>query len=113
MTSPAKRKGDAFERAVVEHLRANGHPAAERCYGAGRPDDVGDIDGVAGWTLQLRNLARLDVAGAVDAAERQRAAAGSLFAAAVLKRRGKPPGASYVVLDLDTFARLLADRSTP
>ena len=32
-------------------------------------------------------------------------------AAVVAKRRGKPVGDSYVVLDLDTFARLLADDS--
>ena len=45
-----KAKGSAFERDVVAFLRDHGHPFAERHYGAGRPEDVGDIDGIPGWT---------------------------------------------------------------
>jgi len=109
MTSPQARKGATFERAVVEYLRANGHPYAERAYGAGRPADVGDLDGLPGWTLELKNHTRMDLAGWSDEAEAERVHGRQPFAAVIAKRRGKPVDRSYVVLDLDTFARLLTE----
>ena len=44
MSSPQKIKGSQYERDVVKWLRSMGYPCAERAYGAGRHDDVGDID---------------------------------------------------------------------
>jgi hypothetical protein len=49
-----KRKGDIFERAVAGYLRCPGFPRAERGYGAGRPDDRGDIDGVPGFVIEVK-----------------------------------------------------------
>jgi hypothetical protein len=109
MTSPQARKGSTFERDVVEYLRANGFPYCERHYGAGRPDDVGDIDGVVGWTLELKNHRALDLAGWSDEAERERHNGRQRFAAVIAKRRGRPTEDSYVVMSLATFAELLAD----
>lgn len=43
----SKRKGSAFERDVVACLRENGFPYAGRSYGAGWPEDVGDVDGLS------------------------------------------------------------------
>jgi hypothetical protein len=42
VTSPAKRKGDRSERAVRDYFIARGYECA-RTYGAGRPDDIGDL----------------------------------------------------------------------
>jgi Holliday junction resolvase len=104
-----KAKGSLFEREVCAYLRENGHPYAERHYGAGRPDDVGDIDGIVGWTIEAKAHKSIDLAGFVDEVERERVNGRRSFAAVVAKRRGKPTADAYVVLSLSTFARLVAD----
>ena len=109
MTSPQARKGATFERDVVEFFRANGHPYVERAYGAGRPDDVGDLDGVPGWALELKNHQKLALSGWLEEAEVERVNARARFAAVIAKRRGKNAGQSYVVMTLATFAELLGD----
>ena len=109
MTSPAKVKGSAWERAVVAFLRAAGHGYVERSYGAGRPDDVGDVDGLPGWVIECKNHRALELAGWADEAERERQAAGAEYGCVVAKRRGKGPEHAYVVLTLAAFARLLHD----
>lgn len=113
MTSPQARKGSTFERDVVTFLRAHGHPYAERAYGAGRPQDVGDIDGVVGWTLECKNVRAIDLAGWSNEAEVERTHGRQPFAAVIAKRRGKPVAAAYVVMPLAQFARLLADEESP
>src|SRR5437879_1715176 len=111
MAHPSRAKGDEFERAVVAFLRANGHGYVERAYGAGRIDDHGDIDGIVGWTVQCRNRGRIDLAGALDDAERQRRTGitATPWVCAILKRRGRPVHDAYVVMTLAQFAALLAD----
>ena len=109
MTSPQARKGSTFERDVVTYLAGHGFPYCERTYGAGRPADVGDVDGIVGWTLEVKNHRSLDLAGWSDEAERERVNGRQPFAAVVAKRRCKPVAQSYVVMSLETFARLLAD----
>jgi hypothetical protein len=109
MTSPARRKGSQFERDVAAYLRDHGHPFAERAYGAGRPDDRGDIDGIVGWTLEVKNVRALDLAGWSGEAEAEAHNARHPNWAVVFKRRHRPTGDAYVLLDLATFAELLAD----
>jgi hypothetical protein len=109
MTSPQARKGSTFERDVVAYLAGHGFPYCERHYGAGRPDDVGDIDGIPGWTLEVKNHRAMDLAGWCDEAEAERVNGRQRFAAVVSKRRSKPVDDSYVVMSLSTFARLLAE----
>jgi len=111
VTSPQARKGAHFERAVVECLRAHGHRYAERAYGAGRPEDVGDIDGILGVVLECKAHRSIDLAGFMDEAERERVNAGAEIAVVVVKRRQKPVGQSYAVLTLDALAELLRLRS--
>lgn len=57
MTGPAKRKGDAAERALVKHLNAHGFPLARRGR-AGGEADLGDVFGIVdhggdAWTVQV------------------------------------------------------------
>jgi Holliday junction resolvase len=104
-----KLKGSAFERDVVGYLRDHGHPYVERCYGAGRPEDVGDIDGIPGFVIEAKAHKALNLAGWSDEAECERMAGRQLFAAVIAKRRGKPTSAAYVVLTLDSFARLVVE----
>ena len=107
-----KQKGSQFERAVVTYLAGHGFPYCERTYGAGRPADVGDVDGIVGWTLEVKNCKAMDLAGWSDESERERVNGRQRYAAVVAKRRGKPTDAAYVILSLATFAALLADEVT-
>lgn len=109
MTNRNKAKGSAFERDVVRHLRVNGFPHAERAYGAGRPDDRGDIVGLPGVVIECKNHARIDLAGWLAEAERERVNAGARFGVVVYKRRGCNAAKAYVVMDLATFAGIMRE----
>ncbi|MGO8870936.1 MAG: hypothetical protein ACLQPH_05945 [Acidimicrobiales bacterium] len=111
MSSAERRKGSQFERDVVAFLRANGHPYAERAYGAGRPDDRGDVDGIPGWTLELKNCQRLDLAGWCSEASSEAANARRPRWSVIFKRRNRPTADAYVLLDLATFAELLSEET--
>ena len=63
MTTPAKRKGSQYERDVVKWLISMGYPCAERAYGAGRHDDVGDIDGIDGVVIECKNEKKFNIPG--------------------------------------------------
>jgi hypothetical protein len=106
----ARRKGSQWERDVVAFLRSAGLVNAERAYGAGRPDDVGDIDGLPGVVVEAKNCARLEFGPWLDEAERERANAGAQFGIVVAKRRQRPVGEAFAVMTLEQLARLLAER---
>lgn len=89
MTSSAKDKGDRAEREVQALLRdLLGFPRIRRALGAGRSDDVGDIDGIRHAVIQV--TARDDLAGAVrdklPAVEIQRLNARKHFSAVFIRR---------------------------
>ena len=65
MTSAAKAKGSRAERMVVQYLIEQGWKYAERRL-AGARDDKGDIAGVNGVCFEVKNQARLNLAGWVD-----------------------------------------------
>jgi hypothetical protein len=106
----ARRKGATFERAVVDYLRAHGFPYAERAYGGGRPDDRGDIDGVPGWVIEVKNQKTIELARWVDEATREADQPHPLkrWWAVIAKRRNRPTADAYVVMPLSQFAELLA-----
>lgn len=104
-----KAKGSQFEPDVCTFLREHGFPHAERHYGAGQPDDVGDIDGVVGWTLEVKNCKGIDLAGWSDETEAERVNGRQPFAAVIAKRRNRPTADAYVILTLATIACLLAE----
>jgi hypothetical protein len=107
--SGPKRKGSSFERDIVVFLQAHGFPFAERSYGAGRPGDVGDIDGLPGFVIEAKACRSIDLAGWVDEAETERTNARQPFAIVIAKRRNRPTGAAYAVMTLESFARLVGD----
>jgi hypothetical protein len=102
-----KRRGSQYERDVVHYLQDHGFPDCERAYGAGRPADIGDLVGLPGLCCELKNHARLELARWVDEAERERLNAKQPFAVVIAKRRGKSAAQSYVVMDLESFTRLV------
>lgn len=110
----ARSKGSAFERDVVAVLRAAGHRYAERGYRLGAPDDRGDVDGIPGYLFECRNRRAIELAGWLDeiVAEAEAVATWrrvSQVPVLVVKRRGKPASQAYAVLELATFAKLIAD----
>jgi hypothetical protein len=111
VSSPERRKGTGFELEIVNFLRTHGFPMAGRAYGAGRPDDVGDINGVAGWCLEAKNHKSLDLAGWCSEAAAESANARTSWWAVIAKRRNRPVSDAYVVMPLEQFARLLAGRA--
>lgn len=107
--SAAKAKGTAAETAVVNFLRRSGWPHCERRALSGALDK-GDIAGIPGVVIEVKNQAKLDLAGFVDEAETERANDGADVAAAWIKRRGKgDPADWYVAMTGRQFLELLLD----
>lgn len=71
-----------------------------------------DILGVPGWHLRVTTGDRRTWGGAVDSAEQAAALAGPEHAAVIAYRRGQPVSRAFVVLSLDTFADMIAERGT-
>lgn len=91
MANPNKRRGDRAELEVQAMLREHLGVPARRALGAGRKDDIGDIDGVPFTAIQVCNWQ--NVAAAVRQkpleAERQREHKhDGLFAATFVRLRG-------------------------
>jgi hypothetical protein len=57
VTTPSKRKGDAWEREIVAALIRSGHLTAERRK-AGSSDDRGDIQGIPGVCIEAKDCAQ-------------------------------------------------------
>jgi hypothetical protein len=112
----AKKAGTSWETEIVNALIRNGWPHAERRRLAGAADR-GDVAGVAGWVIEAKNTARLDLAGAVDEATKEAlndntGVLGVSHGAAWIKRRGKATAEDgYVVLTGATFMQLLREAS--
>jgi len=104
-----KARGSQFERDEAGYLRDHGHRYVERAYGAGRPDDAGDLDGLPRWTVEVKACRALDLAGWMDEARREQGHAGTEYTAVVAKRRNRPVADAYVVLPLADWARLVGE----
>lgn len=110
MTGSMKRKGDRAELEVQALIRdLTGWPA-RRKLGAGRADDMGDIDGVPDTVIQVANYTdmtramREKVPGCVEQQER----AGATYGATFLRRRG---GSYVVVLTPEQWATYAREAS--
>ncbi len=105
MTSAAGQKGKRAEREAAAELEdLLGYPVRRKLQ-EGRAEDHGDLEGLPNCTIQVKNFAdtsralREGVAGAVA----QQAAAGTLFGAAMIRRRG---GGFWVAMSVEQFATL-------
>jgi hypothetical protein len=108
VTSKSKAKGSAWERAIVDYLRAVGWPFAERRL-AGSSKDRGDIAGVVGVVIEAKNTARLTLADWLDEADLERANDNAWLGVVWHKRRGKASAADgYVTMTGAQFTALLA-----
>ena len=112
VSNPNKAKGSAAERASCDYLNVRG-VEAERVP-AGATLDRGDI-----WVpdknwpaIQVKNHARLDLAGWVDDVAIQARNAGRETGIVIHKRRGKGnPASWYVTCTLDTLITLIEGKN--
>ena len=105
MSNPNKAKGDRWERPVLKYLQEVFGRAAIRPRQEGFVD-VGDVH-ISPFALQLKDEAKLNLSGYVNDADKQAAAAGEPFGAAVVKRRRYSTESGYVVMTLRTFRDVL------
>jgi hypothetical protein len=103
---PSKRKGDVAEREVERILQDLLGVPARRMLGAGRLDDVGDIDGVPETCIQVvnapSNTLRMVREKPLEA-EEQRKRRGATFAATFVRLRG---GEYRVVMTPEQWATM-------
>jgi len=105
--SRSRAAGTRWETAIVGWLRVNGRPHVERRAMNGN-HDRGDITGIPGLVIEAKNARRVELAQWVDEALAERVNADADLAVVWVKRRGKTsPGDAFVVMDGDTFMRLL------
>jgi hypothetical protein len=105
MANPSKKKGSLFEREVCEYLRAY-FPAVERRVLAGALDR-GDVAGLPDWAVEVKATRDIDLAGALNEAEREANNAGAIWYAAIIKRRNRNIGQAYVTMPLYLWAELV------
>jgi hypothetical protein len=110
MANPSKRKGTSFEVAVVDFLQAHGFPYAERRAQRG-VNDAGDVAGVVGWTLEVKNCRTLELGPWMNEAHTEAANDGTSRFAVIHKRRQHGTAEAFVSMPLRLFAELLADGS--
>ena len=102
-----KNKGDRAEREAAELLsKATGYEV-RRQLGAGRLDDIGDLDGIPETIVQVADWADKSAACLEKPreAEMQRWNAKAKYAASMIRWRG---GQWRLVMTIDQFARLIS-----
>jgi hypothetical protein len=104
-----KTKGTAAESAVVGYLITHGFPDAERRALNGT-QDRGDIAGVPGVCIEVKNQREFELAGWLDEALREGRMANAPVTVVWHKRRNKGhPGEWYVTMTGEQFVKLIAD----
>jgi len=107
MANTAKNKGTAAETAIVDHLKENGFPFAERRTANGS-NDRGDINVSPDVVIEVKNCRTMELAGWVDEAIVEGENAGAWLTAVWHKRMRKgQPGDWYVTMDGHMFVALL------
>lgn len=105
--SASRRKGTAWESAIVDYLKDHGWRHAERRALAGNADR-GDIAGVPSVVIEAKNAKTINLAGWLDETTTEATTDHADVGALWIKRRGRTdPGAGYVVMDGATFTYLL------
>ena len=115
--SRSRDKGTVAETAIVDYLRGNGHPYAERRALHGI-DDLGDITGIPGVVIEAKACVKIELSEWAKEADREAQAADRRWPAHAPhlrvvwhKRKGKSsPADWFVTMTGDQFLQLLADR---
>lgn len=107
--SPGKRKGDHAELEAQALCRELGFEDARRALGAGRPDDVGDMDRIPLTALQVAHRENLTgtITTKLTEVERQRRNRRVPFSAVFIRRSRVREHKWIVVLTPEMWAKLL------
>ena len=106
MSSKSKIKGSQAERDVVKYLQG-WFPYAERRL-AGATLDKGDISGINGVCIEIKNHAKLDLAGWLAELELETKNAKAWTGVVIHKRKGKgSPADWYATLPVSVWVELL------
>jgi hypothetical protein len=109
MANAAKARGSQAERDVVALLRANGFNKADREFGAGRTDDVGDIRNIPRTTIEVKAEKAFNPSGWLAEAEAERINAGNDYGLVIAKRPGRAMKDGYFIMRAEDGVRLLAE----
>lgn len=105
----SKAKGTSAESAVVQYLQAMGFTQAERRTLNGAYDR-GDIAGIPGVVIEVKNCARQELASWVGEAERERDNDRASLGVVWHKLRGKAhPSKWFVTMSGEQFVNLLRE----
>ncbi len=103
----AKAKGAGAERDFRDWVRENGFPYADRRL-AGATLDKGDISGIPGVTIEIKNHAKMDLAGWVEELITEMNNDKAWTGAVVHKRKGKGnPADWYATMPVSVWIELL------
>jgi len=109
MSTPQQRKGRAAELAVAKWLQEL-WPHAEPTRRSGWSDDRGDIDGIPGIVIEVKNCRKFDLPGWLTELETEIGNANASTGVLVIKRRGSTdPADWYAVTRLVDWAHLAKD----
>lgn len=107
--SAARAKGTRWETSIVDYLRSNGAPHAERRALNGAKDK-GDIAGIIGVVIEAKSHTGIRLSEWVEEAETERQNAGADIGVVWHKRRGKASaGDGFVTMTGAMFLRLLTE----
>ena len=102
----AKAKGSGAERDVVKYLKT-WFPYADRRL-AGATLDKGDISGIPGVTIEIKNHNKMDISGWLGELETEMANDKAWTGIVIHKRRGKGnPGEWYATASVEIWKNLL------
>lgn len=106
--SAARRKGTAWETAVVRYLNEHGWPHAERRALHGGLDK-GDVTGIPTVVLECKNAKAITLGEWARELETEIANANAQTGALIIKRRQAPTSDAYAVLPLWRYVDLLKE----
>lgn len=109
MANPAKNRGSQAERDAAALLREGGFPSADREFGAGRTDDVGDIRNVPRTVIEVKAEKAFNPAGWLAEAEAERKNAGAEYGIVFAKRPGKSMKDGYFIMRIEDGIALLRE----
>jgi hypothetical protein len=109
MTNRAKAKGSQAERDTAALLQAAGFLGAEREYGAGRAEDVGDIRNVPRTVIEVKAEKAFNPSGWLAEAEVERQNAGADYGIVIAKRPGKSMKDGYFLMRAEDGIALLKE----
>ena len=110
MTSPQARKGRRAEIAVANYLTENGYPNAEPTRRSGWADDRGDIDGLPGVVIEVKDAKRHELAAWLTEMEDEVDNADAVTGVLVVKRKGHTdPGDWYAITRFSDWVHMAKD----